>query len=81
MVVRNAFGKINSPTAHLEVVPILVNAQPQNKVVALGETATFRVEAGATMPTYQWRFNGTDLPGATNSILTLANVRLDQAGP
>jgi hypothetical protein len=31
-------------------------------------------------PSYQWRFQGVALPGATNAVLILANVRQDQTG-
>ena len=45
-------------------------------------TATFLVNAsGMAPPTYQWTFWGTNLPGATNGILTVSNVSLDLAGP
>lgn len=80
VVVSNPFGTVVSSTGRLEVVPILVNAQPQSKVVALGETAIFSVEVGAAAPGYQWRFNGMDLLGATNAALTLTNVRRRDAG-
>jgi hypothetical protein len=40
-----------------------VLTQPTNQVVFNGGTATFSVVAGGTGPfTYQWQFNGTNLP-------------------
>src|SRR5262249_40425338 len=46
-----------------------------------GGTTTFNVAVDSTAHlAYQWSFNGTNLPGATNSVLTLMNVRFDQAG-
>ena len=40
-----------------------------NKTVGLGEIATFSVRASGNAPlAYQWRKNGTDIPGATQSI-------------
>ena len=42
---------------------------------------TFSVGAvGTGTLLYQWRFNGTDLPGATNATLVLTNVQLANAG-
>jgi hypothetical protein len=36
--------------------------------------------AGGNLLAFQWRFNGTNISGATNSSLTLNNVRLANAG-
>ena len=81
LIVSNALGRVSSPPARLNVVPVLLNAHPQDQVTYVGGTVTFSVGAEATMPlAYQWRFNGDDLPGATNSTLTLTTVKLDQAG-
>jgi hypothetical protein len=43
---------------------------------------TFEVTAGGIAPlSYQWYFNGTNLPGgATNDSLTLENVQTNDAG-
>jgi hypothetical protein len=60
--------------------PIIV-FQPTNQVVAAGRTAGFSVMAsGAGTLSYQWRFNGTGITGATNGALTLTNVQANQAG-
>jgi len=29
---------------------------------------------------YQWQFDGTNIAGATNSVLTLSNVQFDEVG-
>jgi len=58
-----------------------ITTQPQSQSVAVGSNATFTVTAsGATPLSYQWRFNGTAIPGATNTILTLANAQPSNAG-
>ena len=45
-----------------------VLTQPINQLVIAGGTATFSVVAGGTGPfTYQWQFNGTNLP---NGVIT-----------
>ena len=52
-----------------------------NRAVGRGATTFFRVAATGQPPLrYQWQFNGTDLPSATNPVLTLTNVQPEQAG-
>jgi alpha-tubulin suppressor-like RCC1 family protein/uncharacterized protein YjbI with pentapeptide repeats len=52
-----------------------------NRTAVSGGTAYFRAAAvGARPLSYQWRFNGTNLPGATNTVLGLASVQPSQAG-
>ncbi len=52
-----------------------------NLVVAVGASATVRVIAKGSLPlSYQWRFNGADLPGATNAALTLNQLKYEQTG-
>ncbi len=58
-----------------------IPAQPTNTSTVLGNSATFMVEAEGSAPLlYQWSFDATNLPGATNSSLVLTNVQLAQAG-
>jgi hypothetical protein len=61
--------------------PPVVTSQPTNQTVLAGATATFRVSASGTAPlSYQWQLGGTNILTATNSLLTLTNVQLSQAG-
>ena len=61
--------------------PPVIITQPTNQMASVGGTATFRVSATGTQPLfYQWRFNGTNILGATNALLTLSNVQPVQAG-
>jgi hypothetical protein len=61
--------------------PPSITSQPTNQVVVSGGTATFQISATGTAPlNYQWIFAGTNLTGATNSVLTLSNVHPSQAG-
>ena len=47
----------------------------------VGRTVTFVAAAiGSPNPTFEWRFNGQLIPGATNSFLTLRNISLTNAG-
>ena len=58
-----------------------ITQQPLSQTVLAGTTATLSVTASGEGPLdYQWGFGGTNLAGATNAALTLANVRLNQAG-
>jgi len=55
--------------------------QPQDQIVALGATATFRVQAGGNPPLFfQWWFNDNSLAGRTNTTLVLTNIQSAQAG-
>jgi hypothetical protein len=55
--------------------------QPQSLAVPAGNTAEFSVKVRGSSPlSYQWQFNGTNIPGATGARLTLAVVTTNQAG-
>jgi len=59
-----------------------ITSQPTNLTVYAGSNATFRVTATGSAPlSYQWRFDGNDLPGKTSSVLTLTSVQFSNAGP
>lgn len=61
--------------------PPVIDTQPASLTVLAGGTAQFGVIARGTKPlSYQWRFNGVDIPGATDATLTLVNVTEAQAG-
>jgi hypothetical protein len=63
------------------LVPPVIITQPSNQTVLAGETLTLTVNAAGPSPFgYQWQFNATNLPGATNATLTLAHVSPSQAG-
>jgi hypothetical protein len=60
--------------------PVIVS-QPQDKRAFFGSDATFSaLVAGALPLTYQWRFNGTNIVGATNTLLELTDLQPDQFG-
>ena len=59
----------------------IIATQPQSQTVFIGSNVLFTVAAsGATPLSYQWHFNGTNLPGATNTAYTLTNVHTNEAG-
>ncbi len=61
--------------------PVYVVRQPTNYVASVGTNAIFSVVAAGAPPiTYQWRRNGTNIPGATGPILLVPNVQLTDAG-
>jgi alpha-tubulin suppressor-like RCC1 family protein len=81
VVVSNALGQVISSTIRLDVPAMLLTAQPQSQLAALGTSVTFSAAAvGAGPFVYQWRFNGVSLPDATNSTLVLTNIQLGQSG-
>jgi hypothetical protein len=58
-----------------------VTISPLNLIVPEGSNVIFSASATGLPPlTYQWNFNGTNINGATNTLLTLTNVQLSQAG-
>ena len=82
VVVSNIAGSVSSSNAVLTVnLPPLITTQPQSLTVFPGSNATFSVTATGAMPlAYQWRFNGTNISGATDSNYTRSNVQLPNAG-
>ncbi|HNQ72774.1 MAG TPA: family 10 glycosylhydrolase [Verrucomicrobiota bacterium] len=61
--------------------PPLIVTQPRDRTIFAGESAHFTVVAqGNPAPAAQWRLNGTNLPGANRSALTLSGVNPGQAG-
>ena len=61
--------------------PPVVLAHPQDLRVNIGDTARFSVVAESPLAMdYQWLFNSTAIPDATNATLNLQDVQLEDAG-
>jgi endonuclease/exonuclease/phosphatase family metal-dependent hydrolase len=82
VVITNSVGSITSAVATLTVnAAPFINSQPQSLSVNLGANAAFNVTAaGGTPLFYQWRCNGTNLPGATATTFTRTNAQTGDAG-
>lgn len=83
VVVANGLGRRESAVAVLEAVvqaPVVI-VEPASRQIDVGRDVTFRSSAEGSLPmSHQWRRNGLDLPGATNTSLTLPAVQLSEAG-
>jgi hypothetical protein len=61
--------------------PPTILDQPANTRTVAGGNASFFVGVSGNVPvTYQWQFNGADLPGETQPLLSLFNVQATAAG-
>src|SRR5207253_3123524 len=77
------FDNLRVGTSFSEVSsnPPTITQQPQSQSVTEGTNVTLSVVASGTPPlAYQWQFNGTNQPDATNATLTLLNVTTNQSG-
>jgi len=81
-VVTNACGTVESQAATLTLdQPPLITSQPSSQNACEGSSVTFSISASSSSTlTYQWKKNGTDIPGATSSTLTLNNVTASDTG-
>jgi hypothetical protein len=83
VIVGNTTGSVTSDVAVLTVhgsAPVVQQA-PASRTVARGLTATLNASAVGTPPLLvQWQFNGQDLPGATNLVLSIPNAQPEDAG-
>ncbi len=94
VLVFNAAGSVESSAARLTIVlpatilqhPVdqAVYIKPDSKAANLpnGTNVNFTISAisGNSGVSYQWLFNGAEIPGATASTLTVTNVQLESEG-
>ena len=76
-----SFGLVDNLRVEVPAVAPLITTNPIAQTVKLGTNVTFTASAsGLPAPGYQWRFNGTNILGATNSSYTLASVAATNTG-
>jgi plastocyanin len=79
--ITDTAGSVTSAAAVLTVVGApVVTTQPASQTVNAGSDVTLTVAASGPAFTYQWYFNGTAIPGATSSSLTVSTISTIQAG-
>jgi len=86
VVASNVAGTATSNGAVLTVTgsssgaPV-ITTQPTSQSVATGASVTFTVAVSGTAPfSYQWKFNGNAISGATSSSFTINNAQSANAG-
>ncbi len=89
-VVYNDAGAVESAPATLTVlIPARILQQPADALVRIKPdpqaapvtNATFVIAAASTSPiSYQWLYNGSAVPGATDPVLTITNVQRANEG-
>lgn len=58
-----------------------IDTPPSSQTCYPGNTVIFTADVSGSLPlSFQWSYNGTDIPNATNSTLTLTNVQFNQSG-
>ena len=77
MAVIKDFSILSTPATN----PPAIVAQPTGLTNAVGANIAFAVTVSGSGPfNYQWRFNNTDLVGATTNPYALANAQLTNSG-
>jgi endonuclease/exonuclease/phosphatase family metal-dependent hydrolase len=72
-----SFANATTPVTNAPVITL----QPQNQAANENGFAILTVSAsGSPAPVFQWRCNGTNLPGATSATLALNNLTTNQTG-
>ncbi|MEZ5414237.1 MAG: immunoglobulin domain-containing protein [Opitutaceae bacterium] len=82
VVVTNSAGSVTSVSATVAIaLPPTIITQPVSRTIYTGQSATFSVTATSNAPlSYQWQFEGEDIPDATSSSYTVANAQASNAG-
>jgi hypothetical protein len=79
LIIGTSLASILSGTS--QTTPLHILQQPSNQVVYAGEDVSFSASVdGSPPPSFQWRFNGNNLPNQTDSVLNLSQVNFTNAG-
>ena len=80
----NVAGSVTSAPAQLRIHPMPgLGYHPTQPVSTIAYGGQFYAElrtSGTSGERFQWQFNGMDIPGATNSLLTLSNMKPADSG-
>lgn len=69
------------PRQFLTIIEPEARIAPASQAVQAGATATFSVSTTLPLPVdFQWRLNGTELPGETNTTLVISHTQADHCG-
>ncbi|MBN2035556.1 MAG: immunoglobulin domain-containing protein, partial [Chitinispirillaceae bacterium] len=69
-------ARVTVTVVDVPVAPVIMT-QPEDAVVRPGQSATFSVTINADVnpaPSFQWKKDGSDIPGATAQTLTLGSI-------
>ena len=76
-----SFGLVDNVRVEVPAIAPMITTNPHPQMVRLGTNVTFIAAAsGLPAPSFQWRFNGTNISGMTNSTFTIVQVTLTNAG-
>lgn len=80
--VTNNYGNVTSSAIALTVTPApTIVTQPVSQTIAAGSNATMSVVATANGAiSYQWMFNGVDIPNATSSTYSITGAQTSNTG-
>ncbi len=82
LIIANGLGLTRTRVATVVVyTPIAITADPISQVVSPNATVHLAVSAtGDPAPTYQWRLNGVNIPGAVYPTYTITNAQPADGG-
>ena len=86
VVVANSYGAATSITNTITILPanppvLTSDVQPLSPTRVVGGSVAFSAGIDGTPPfSYQWKHEGTNLPGATNVTLLVSDLTLASAG-
>ncbi len=60
--------------------PIVINQQPEARIICQGSETSMAVVASGTILGYQWQKDGVNIAGATGPILVINNAGFQQSG-